>query len=370
MILRPVSPSEVLKRSKGEVTTDKLFNFKYTIPKPEEDGLFSQRIFGCLRDYECACGKYKGQTHSGKTCESCRVTITHSYVRSHNMGHIDLKLHIIHPLTERALYKVLEQNLSTVIRGVSNIKIVENENGRFSFNKEDGTVYRGDILHSPDLPRLDGEFNNGPEAIYRIVEKINVEETLTHSIIHKLKFYYNKGFDIRNLFLIYLPIQPPSHRPISFTHQYAAASPKNALYQRIVRRMFLIRRLTELEAPKIILEQSNKMMQKAVNDLFLGGSSDGKIPLHGIMENFGGKQGLLRGSLLGKRTDFSGRSVIIAASDKCGINDIGIPRKMAYELFKPFIISKLLDNYVEGIKEAESAYEAKSFIAIKCLEDV
>jgi DNA-directed RNA polymerase subunit beta' len=378
------SPEKIRSWSFGEVKKPETINYRTF--KPERDGLFCSRIFGPVKDYECLCGKYKRMKHRGIVCEKCGVEVIQSKVRRERMGHIELAAPVAHIWFLKSLPSRISLLLDMAMKDVERVLYFENY-----------------IVMEPGLTSLkfkqilsDEEFNKaldensadsfsagiGAEAIRKIFEamdlkeekeKIIIEMTETKSDIKKKKLirrlklveqFLTSGNKPEWMVLTSLPVIPPDLRPlVPLDGGRFATSDLNDLYRRVINRNNRLRRLIDLKAPDIIVRNEKRMLQESVDALFdntrrarpISGSN--KRPLKSLADMLKGKQGRFRQNLLGKRCDYSGRSVIVVGPE-LKLHQCGIPKKMALELFKPFIYSKLeIRGLATTIKSAKKMVE-------------
>jgi DNA-directed RNA polymerase subunit beta' len=360
------SPETVRSWSFGEVKKPETINYRTF--KPERDGLFCAKIFGPIKDYECLCGKYKRLKHRGVVCEKCGVEVTVAKVRRERMGHIDLASPVAHiwflkslpsrigllldmPLRaiERVLYFeahiVVEPGLTPLDRGQllteeDYLNAVEQHGDEFDARMGAEAVH--DLLKGIDLPR---------EAI-RLREELagTTSETKIKKLAKRLKlieYFVSSGNRPEWMILTVLPVLPPDLRPlVPLDGGRFATSDLNDLYRRVINRNNRLKRLLELTAPDIIVRNEKRMLQESVDALIDNGrrgraiTGTNKRPLKSLADMIKGKQGRFRQNLLGKRVDYSGRSVIVVGPT-LKLHQCGLPKKMALELFKPFVFSRL-----------------------------
>ena len=361
------SPEKILSWSFGEIKKPETINYRTF--KPERDGLFCARIFGPIKDYECLCGKYKRMKYKGVICEKCGVEVTLSRVRRERMGHISLAAPVAHiwflkslpsriglllDMTlkdlERILYFesyiVLDPGLTPLkdrqLLSEEDYLRAQDEYGQDSFTAMIGAEAIREILRNMDLPA--------------IAEKLKVEiaqsttELKPKKLAKRLKIieaFMHSGNKPEWMILTEVPVIPPDLRPlVPLDGGRFATSDLNDLYRRVINRNNRLKRLIELRAPDIIVRNEKRMLQEAVDALFDNGrrgrviTGANKRPLKSLADMLKGKQGRFRQNLLGKRVDYSGRSVIVVGPD-LKLHQCGLPKKMALELFKPFIYSRL-----------------------------
>ena len=391
------SPEQIRSWSYGEVKKPETINYRTF--KPERDGLFCARIFGPVKDYECLCGKYKRMKYRGVVCEKCGVEVTLSKVRRERMGHIELAAPVAHiwflkslpsrisiltdiPMKalERVLYFesyiVIEPGLTPL--GVNELLTEEqyqeaiDEYGEDSFRAGIGAEALKEILASIDL---EAERNAIREEL-----KDNASEAKRKKLIKRLKIIENfidSNTKPEWMILDVLPVIPPELRPlVPLDGGRFATSDLNDLYRRVINRNNRLKRLLELHAPDIIIRNEKRMLQESVDALFDNGrraraiTGTNKRPLKSLSDMLKGKQGRFRQNLLGKRVDYSGRSVITVGPE-LKLHQCGLPKKMALELFKPFVYAKLeLYGHATTIKAAKRMVEKERPEVWDILEEV
>jgi len=433
ILIRLSSPDDIIKNSHGEVTKPETIN--YRTGKPDRDGLFSEVIFGPVKDFECSCGKYKGQQYFGLTCDRCGVDVVRSFVRRERMGHITLATPICHiwflkvqpyPISlildipnfqlEKVIYysayiitRVNEEEKTKLLKNIENeykerIKTAQNKKEieeTFKKIKEEINLIKvkrviSDVeyyLLSKKYPNI-FEVGMGADVIRRFLEEIDLEELYQETLqkfkkaknIEKkrlsLKLKFIKSFIKNNLrpewmILTILPVIPPDLRPIvTLEGGKLVSSDLNDLYRRIINRNNRLKRLYEIKAPEIIIRNEKRMLQEAVDILLDNSLRKEKMmiskrkPLKSIADMLRGKQGRFRQNLLGKRVDYSGRAVIVV-DPRLNIDEFGLPKKMALEIFKPFIIHELLEkNIAATIKQALYLIESEDQEAIQALNNI
>ncbi len=379
------SPEKMRSWSFGEVLKPETINYRTF--KPERDGLFCARIFGPIKDYECLCGKYKRIKYKGIVCEKCGVEVTSSKVRRERMGHIDLAAPVVHIWFLKSLPSRISTLLGVSLKSIEKVIYFENyivTDGLMSPMKE------GEILSEEDYEKAcekhgSGSFvaEMGAEAVQKMLAKIDMaklqkslREELSiqtsdikkEKIIKRLKLVEQfLESDNRPEWMIMnvLPVIPPDIRPlVMLDGGRFAASDLNELYRRVINRNNRLRRLIELSAPEVIIRNEKRMLQESVDALLDNGRSGSvvknanKKPFKSLSDMLKGKQGRFRQNLLGKRVDYSGRSVIVVGPE-LKLHQCGLPKKMALELFKPFIYSKLeLYGKSPSIKVSKKMVEA------------
>ncbi len=390
------SPDMIRSWSYGEVKKPETINYRTF--KPERDGLFCAKIFGPVKDYECLCGKYKRLKHRGVVCEKCGVEVTQSKVRRERMGHIDLasptahiwflkslpsRIGLMLDMTlreiERVLYfeafVVVDPGMTPLQRGqllTDEMYLESIEEHGDEFDARMGAEAVHELLKSMDLPaevvkvREDMENTNSETKIKRLSKRLKLIESFIES-----------GNKPEWMVLTVLPVLPPDLRPlVPLDGGRFATSDLNDLYRRVINRNNRLRRLLELNAPDIIVRNEKRMLQEAVDALLDNGrrgraiTGTNKRPLKSLADMIKGKQGRFRQNLLGKRVDYSGRSVIVVGPT-LRLHQCGLPKKMALELFKPFIFSKLqLRGEASTIKAAKRLVEREGPEVWDILEEV
>src|SRR5476651_2242065 len=361
------SPDKILSWSYGEIKKPETINYRTF--KPERDGLFCARIFGPIKDYECLCGKYKRMKYKGIICEKCGVEVTLARVRRERMGHIELASPVAHIWFLKSLPSRIALMLDMPLKDIERVLYFENyvvtepgltplkerqllsedefyksqdEYGNDSFTAEIGAEAIRKLLMAIDLERLRDQLrtdiagSNGGEKQKKLVKRLKVAEAFIES-----------GNRPEWMILTVVPVIPPDLRPlVPLDGGRFATSDLNDLYRRVINRNNRLKRLIELRAPDIIIRNEKRMLQEAVDALFDNGrrgrviTGANKRPLKSLADMFKGKQGRFRQNLLGKRVDYSGRSVIVVGPE-LKLHQCGLPKKMALELFKPFIYSRL-----------------------------
>jgi DNA-directed RNA polymerase subunit beta' len=406
------SPEEILERSSGEVLKPETIN--YRTYKPERDGLFCERIFGPVKDYECHCGKYKRIRYKGIVCDRCGVEVTEKKVRRERMGHISLVVPVAHiwyfrsmpnkigyllGLPSKKLDSIIYYERYVVIN--PGIKLAEGVN-YLDFLSEEEYL---EILES--LPKenqmLDDNHpdkfvaNMGAEALYQLLERLDLDD-LSYELRHKAStetsqqrknealkrlqvveaFRASKGVNRPEWMIVkVVPVIPPELRPlVPLDGGRFATSDLNDLYRRVIIRNNRLKRLIEIKAPEVILRNEKRMLQEAVDSLFDNSrkanavKTDANRPLKSLSDSLKGKQGRFRQNLLGKRVDYSARSVIVVGPE-LQLHECGLPKDMAAELYKPFIIRKLIERgIVKTVKSAKKIVDRKDPVVWDILENV
>ena len=403
--LRVASPEKVLSWSYGEVKKPETINYRTL--KPERDGLFCAKIFGPIRDYECLCGKYKKMRYKGVVCEKCGVEVTSSKVRRNRMGHIALIAPVAHIWYVSSLPSRIGTLLGVKMKDLERVLyyeayIVKNP-GEASYDSEGSNpLAKFDVLNEEQYQQIIQRFGEsdldarmGGEIIRELLADLDLvemfgqlkedisatkSEAKRKTIVKRLKVieaFLNSGNRPEWMMLTNLPVLPPDLRPlVSLDGGKFAVSDVNDLYRRVINRNQRLKRLTELDAPEIIVRNEKRMLQESVDALFDNGrrgnavKGANKRPLKSLSEVIKGKQGRFRQNLLGKRVDFSGRSVIVVGPN-LRMDQCGLPKKMAIELFKPHLMAKLEEKgYATTLKQAKKMIEQKVNEVWECLEEV
>jgi len=399
------SPEEIRSWSHGEVKKPETINYRTL--KPERDGLFCAKIFGPIRDYECLCGKYKKMRFKGHKCEKCGVEITSSKVRRSRMGHIELVTPVAHiwyvnsmPSRIGTLLNVKMKDLERVL--YYEAYIVDNPGEAYYDTENSKKVEKYEVLNEEQYQYLNNRYSStgfsakmGGEVIRDMLAEFDLIENLERlkqementnselkkkSIIKRLKViesFANSGNRPEWMMITILPVLPADLRPlVSLDGGKFAVSDVNDLYRRVINRNSRLKRLIELDAPEIIVRNEKRMLQESVDALFDNGrranavKGANKRPLKSLSEIIKGKQGRFRQNLLGKRVDFSGRSVIVVGPN-LNMDQCGLPKTMALELFKPHLIARLLEKgYATTVKQAKKMIEDKLNEVWECLEEV
>src|SRR6266576_2127158 len=391
------SPDQILRWSHGEIKKPETINYRTF--KPERDGLFCARIFGPVKDYECLCGKYKRMKYKGIVCEKCGVEVTVQKVRRDRMGHIELASPVAHiwflkslpsriglmlDMTLKDLERVLYfENYVVLEPGLTPLKErqllteeeyfkAQDEFGEDSFTAMIGAEAIRILLEAIDLERLRTDLRGeiavaqGTEKPKKLVKRLKVVEA-----------FIDSGNRPEWMIMTVVPVIPPDLRPlVPLDGGRFATSDLNDLYRRVINRNNRLKRLIELRAPDIIIRNEKRMLQEAVDALFDNGrrgrviTGANKRPLKSLADMLKGKQGRFRQNLLGKRVDYSGRSVIVVGPE-LKLHQCGLPKKMALELFKPFIYHRLEQTgHCTTIKQAKEMVEQQEPIVWDILEEV
>ena len=361
-------PDKIRSWSFGEVSKPETINYRTF--KPERDGLFCARIFGPIKDYECLCGKYKRIKYKGIVCEKCGVEVTSSKVRRERMGHIELAAPIAHIWFLKSLPSRISTMLGVTLKSIEKVIYFE---AYIITDSLMTPLKEGDIITEEEFEKLQKEHGYGSfiaemgaEAVQKILQKLDLKklqkelreelavvtsEMKKEKAIKRLKLVeqFIESVDNRpeHMIMTVLPVIPPDIRPlVMLDGGRFATSDLNELYRRVINRNNRLKRLLELGAPDIIIKNEKRMLQESVDALLDNGRSgaivknSNKKPFKSLSDMLKGKQGRFRQNLLGKRVDYSGRSVIVVGPE-LKLHQCGLPKKMALELFKPFIYSKL-----------------------------
>ena len=389
------SPEKIKSWTHGEIKKPETINYRTF--RPEKDGLFCARIFGPIKDYECLCGKYKRMKFRGIICEKCGVEVTKSNVRRERMGHITLATPVAHIWFLKSLPSRISLAVDMKLKEVERVLYFEN----FIVTEPGLTgLKKNQLLDEEELTKYQDEYGEesftagiGAEAILEILKSINLEEEkklLIETIkqtkskvaeersIKRLKLidsFIETGNKPEWMILTVVPVIPPELRPlVPLDGGRFATSDLNDLYRRVINRNNRLKRLMDLKAPDIIIRNEKRMLQESVDALFDNGrrgrviTGTGKRPLKSLAEMLKGKQGRFRQNLLGKRVDYSGRSVIIVGPD-LKLHQCGLPKKMALELFKPFVYARLNKlGLASTIKQAKKIVEKEGNAVWDALE--
>jgi DNA-directed RNA polymerase subunit beta' len=391
------SPDKILSWSHGEVTKPETINYRTF--KPERDGLFCAKIFGPVTDWECLCGKYKRMKHRGVICDKCGVEVTQAKVRRERLGHITLATPVSHVWFFKGLPSRIGHLLDISLRDLERVLYFE----AYVVVEPGDTELKQNQLLTEDLYRKAREEHGpvkfraqmGAEAIKELLKRVNIEK-LAGELRDKMraepsaqkKLKYAKRLKVVDSFrkstnkpewmiLDVIPVIPPELRPlVPLDGGRFATSDLNDLYRRVINRNNRLKKLMELKAPDVIIRNEKRMLQEAVDALFDNGRR-GRVlrgannrPLKSLSDTLKGKQGRFRQNLLGKRVDYSGRSVIVVGPE-LKLHQCGLPKKMALELFKPFIYNKLEERgLVATIKQAKEMVEQQRPEVWDVLEEV
>ncbi|MBN1540513.1 DNA-directed RNA polymerase subunit beta' [candidate division KSB1 bacterium] len=403
------SPDKILERSHGEVTKPETINYRSF--KPEKDGLFCEKIFGPVRDWECHCGKYKRIRYKGIVCDRCGVEVTQKSVRRERMGHITLAVPVVHiwywkslpskigyilGLSIKELERIIYYESFVVIRpGQSDlaekellseeeyIEISAEMAKREADVPEEERFYATmggqailDLLKRVDIDRLSRELRHQADTETSIQRKADALKRL------RVVEAFRRANRLRQnrpewMIMGVVPVIPPELRPlVPLEGGRFATSDLNDLYRRVIIRNNRLKKLLEIKAPEVILRNEKRMLQEAVDSLFDNGRKsaavrgDGNRALKSLSDMLRGKQGRFRQNLLGKRIDYSGRSVIVVGPE-LKLHECGLPKEMALELFKPFVIRKLVERgYVKTVKSAKKLVDRRGMEVWDILEEI
>ncbi len=408
------SPDEILERSYGEVLKPETINYRSY--KPERDGLFCERIFGPVKDFECYCGKYKRIRYKGIVCDRCGVEVTEKKVRRERMGHIKLVVPVVHiwffkslpnkigymlGLNTKKLESIIYYERYVVIQpgvkeadGIEKMGLYTEEEyldmldtlpeGNQQLEDSDPTKFMAkmgasaifDLLERLDLDQLSYDLRN--QAATETSQQRKSEALKRLRVVESFRDGQTRVENRPEWAIIqYLPVVPPELRPlVPLDGGHFASSDLNDLYRRVIIRNNRLKRLLEIKAPEVILRNEKRMLQEAVDSLFDNSrksnavKAEGGRPLKSLSDILKGKQGRFRQNLLGKRVDYSGRSVIVVGPT-LKIHECGLPKGMAAELFKPFVIRKLIERgIVKTVKSAKKLVERKDPIIWDILENI
>ena len=391
------SPEKILSWSHGEVKKPETINYRTF--KPERDGLFCAKIFGPVKDYECLCGRYKRMKHRGVVCEKCGVEVIQSKVRRERMGHITLATPVAHIWFLKSLPSRIGNVLDLTLKELEKVLYFESW---IVLDPKSTPLKKKDLLTDEEYSDLKDQYGAdafeagiGAEAVRILLEEVNlgkldeelrselktsVSETKRKKYVKRLKVVEalrKSGNKPEWMVLTVLPVIPPDLRPlVPLDGGRFATSDLNDLYRRVINRNNRLKRLQELNAPEIIIRNEKRMLQEAVDVLFDNGrrgraiTGTNKRPLRSLSDMLKGKQGRFRQNLLGKRVDYSGRSVITVGPD-LRLHQCGLPKKMALELFKPFIYRRLQEKgYVTTVKSAKKMVEKETAEVWDALDEV
>lgn len=408
------SPDDILERSYGEVLKPETINYRSY--KPERDGLFCERIFGPVKDYECFCGKYKRIRYKGIVCDRCGVEVTRKKVRRERMGHIKLVIPVVHIWFFKSLPNKLGYLLGLSSKNLESIIYYERYVVIQVGQAADLEVKKMDLLSEEEyyelkdqLPADNDALPNddpnkfiarmGADGIKMLLESLDLDQ-LAFALRHQAQFetsQQRKSEALKRLKVVeafregntrvenkpewtiiqYLPVIPPELRPlVPLDGGRFASSDLNDLYRRVIIRNNRLKRLLEIKAPEVILRNEKRMLQESVDSLFDNSrksnavKAEGGRALKSLSDVLKGKQGRFRQNLLGKRVDYSGRSVIVVGPT-LQLHECGIPKEMASELFKPFIIRKLIERgIVKTVKSAKKLVDRKEPVIWGILENI
>ena len=390
------SPEKIRSWSHGEVTKPETINYRTF--KPEKDGLFCARIFGPVTDWECLCGKYKRMKHRGVICDKCGVEVTLSKVRRERLGHIELASPCSHVWFFKGLPSRIGHLLDMSLRELERVLYFE---AYVTIDPGDAPLKERELLTEEKFRQLQQEYPGkfvammGAEAIKELLKRVDIQELAgelrtkmknENSQQKKIKFakrlkvveaFVKSGNKPEWMILDVIPVIPPELRPlVPLDGGRFATSDLNDLYRRVINRNNRLKKLIELHAPDVIVRNEKRMLQEAVDALFDNGRR-GRIlrgannrPLKSLSDTLKGKQGRFRQNLLGKRVDYSGRSVIVVGPE-LNLHQCGLPKKMALELFKPFIYNRLEQGgHCTTVKAAKEMVERQDSVVWDILEEV
>ena len=394
--LELVSPEDMRQWSHGEIKKPETINYRTF--KPERDGLFCAKIFGPTKDYECNCGKYKRMKHRGVICEKCGVEVIQSKVRRERMGHIELAAPVAHIWFLKSLPSKIGNILDMTLKDMEKILYFDSY---IVTNPKETDLTKGQLLSDEKyfeaLEQYDAKFEVGigAEAVKQLLDEQNLSGIYTElrediratnstakrqKLAKRLKIIDSfKRSEINPAYMIFdiVPVLPPDLRPlVPLEGGRFATSDLNDLYRRVINRNNRLKRLTDLKAPDIIVRNEKRMLQESVDVLFDNGrhgrviTGTNKRPLKSLSDTLKGKQGRFRQNLLGKRVDYSGRTVITTGPN-LKLHQCGLPKKMALELFKPFVYYRLeAKGIVSTVKSAKKLVERESFEVWDTLDEV
>ncbi|MBM3258652.1 MAG: DNA-directed RNA polymerase subunit beta' [Candidatus Sericytochromatia bacterium] len=393
------SPERILSWSRGEVTKPETINYRTL--KPEKDGLFCEKIFGPAKDWECHCGKYKRVRHKGIICERCGVEVTDSKVRRYRMGHIQLAAPVVHIWYLKGIPSYLSQLLDIPLKNLENVVyfneyiVLDPGTGAIDGKAlEYGQTINEDQYEEFESKEAVFTAKMGAEAIKELLDRLDLQaerdkltvdaestsETKRLKAIKRLRVvdsFLSAGARPAWMVLDVIPVIPPDLRPmVQLDGGRFATSDLNDLYRRVINRNNRLRRLKDMGAPDIIVRNEKRMLQEAVDALIDNGRRGRAVvgpsqrALKSLSDIIEGKQGRFRQNLLGKRVDYSGRSVIVVGPN-LKLHQCGLPKEMALELFKPFVMNKLVERgIVQNIKSAKKKIERGETIVWDILEEV
>jgi DNA-directed RNA polymerase subunit beta' len=392
------SPERILQWSYGEVLKPETINYRTL--KPERDGLFCERIFGPSKDWECYCGKYKRVRHKGIVCERCGVEVTDSKVRRHRMGHIKLAAPVTHIWYLKGIPSYLGLILDSSLRDLEQViyfnsyVVLDPGNTELKYGQLLGEEEYDRIFEENEEAQL--EVGIGAEAVKQMLAKLDLNELCEAlkselatsggasqkraKVLKRLRLVESllaSGTTPSSMVMDVLPVTPPDLRPmVQLDGGRFATSDLNDLYRRVINRNNRLSRLLEMGAPEIIVRNEKRMLQEAVDALIDNGRRGRTVvgpnnrPLKSLSNIIEGKQGRFRQNLLGKRVDYSGRSVIVVGP-KLKLHQCGLPKEMAIELFKPFVVNKLIERgESQNIKSAKKKIERQETVVWDVLEEV
>lgn len=382
--IRIASPDTIRSWSKGEVKKPETINYRTL--KPEKDGLFCERIFGPTKDWDCGCGKYKRIKHAGIVCDRCGVEVTQSKVRRERMGHIELVTPVSHIWFFKTMPSRIGNLLDLSVRALEKVLYYEEY---IVIDPKDTPLKARQLLTEEEYVKAQEQYGAmsfvakmGAEAVRELLSQLELDKMVTKfqrqvkvskskqararaiKVLKIVDAFKGSGNDPEWMIMEVIPVIPPDLRPlVALDGGRFATSDLNDLYRRVINRNNRLKRLLELKAPDVIIRNEKRMLQEAVDALFDNGRHGrpvlgaGNRPLKSLSDMLKGKQGRFRQNLLGKRVDYSGRSVIVIGPE-LKIHQCGLPKKMALELFEPFIIRKLKERgHVHTIRSAKKMVE-------------
>ncbi len=394
--IRIASPQVIKSWSRGEVKKPETINYRTF--KPEKDGLFCEKIFGPIKDWECNCGKYKRVKHKGIVCDRCGVEVTLSKVRRERLGHIELAAKVSHIWFFKAMPSRMGVLLNLSLRELEKVLYYEEyiviDPGETPLKKKE---LLSEEKYQEALNQYGQKFvaSMGGEAIYDLLKEIDLDKMVDHlrrelktakaeqtikrniEALRIIEAFRKSGNQPEWMILEVVPVIPPDLRPlVPLDSGRFATSDLNDLYRRVINRNNRLKKLLELKAPEVIVRNEKRMLQEAVDALFDNGRHGRPVtgpmnrPLKSLSDMLKGKQGRFRQNLLGKRVDYSGRSVIVIGPE-LKLHECGLPKKMALELFEPFIIKKLKERgFVHTIKSAKRMVEKTRLEVWDILDEV
>ena len=393
--IKLASPETILEWSHGEVTKPETINYRTF--KPEKDGLFCERIFGPVKDWQCSCGRYKMIRYRGVICDKCGVEVTQANVRRERMGHIKLAVPVSHIWYFKGVPSRIGHLLDMTVRNLERILYYESY---VVINPGNSPYRKHELLSEEQYQELKADStvkfdaDMGAGAIRKLLENLDLDELSAElrtqvrietsvqrrkDILKRLKIveaFRQSGNKPEWMILIVLPVLPPDLRPlVPLEGGRFATSDLNDLYRRVINRNNRLKKLMEIRAPEVILRNEKRMLQEAVDALFDNGRrtravrGQGNRPLKSLSDMLKGKQGRFRQNLLGKRVDYSGRSVIVVGPE-LRLQQCGLPQNMALELFKPFIIKKLEEREGMTVKSAKKLVEREQPMVWEILGEI
>jgi DNA-directed RNA polymerase subunit beta' len=398
------SAQDIKSWSCGEVRKPETINYRTF--RAERDGLFCERIFGPMRDYECNCGRYKYPRHKGVVCERCGVEVTEKEVRRERMGHIELAVPVAHiwyiQKPPSRIGMLLNLKRSDIERIAYYAAYIVTKVAAKDVKLGGKRVRESQLISIEDYQNLKEEYGSdfealiGGDALYKLLKEVNLKKMARDIRRHldskkggqgerrkwrrRLKVaedLVNSGNEPQNMMMTCVPVIPPDLRPlVPLKGGKFASSDLNDLYRRIINRNNRLKQISEMGAPIVMLHNEKRLLQEAVDALIENGArgkivtGTGNRPLKSLSDGIKGKQGRFRRNLLGKRVDYSGRSVIVIGPN-LRLNQCGLPKEMAIELYKPFILRDLMKKgLASNLKTARPFLEAKSPVVFDILEEI